>query len=77
MRRPAAKVPTAAEMGATAKVAAAMMTTAEMRVAVAASVTTTMAATVTPAMTAAFRDGISGRRQRGRQNNDGNPDSEF
>jgi hypothetical protein len=61
----------------TAKVPAAMMTAAEMRVAV----TTAMAAPVTTAMPATVattsRDGESSRRQRGRQDNDGNPDSEF
>jgi hypothetical protein len=79
MRRPAAKVSTKvpAAMMPTAKVPAAMMTAAEMRVAV----TTAMAAPVTTAMPATVattsRDGESSRRQRGRQDNDGNPDSEF
>lgn len=66
MCRPAAKV-------STAKVPAAMMTAAEMRVAV----TTSMTAAVATAMTTTSRDGESSRRQRGRQDNDGNPDSEF
>jgi hypothetical protein len=69
-------------MRTAAKMAAATMTTAEMRVTVAASMTTTMAAAVTTTMTttmttAALRNGISGRRQCGRHNNDGNPDSDF
>jgi hypothetical protein len=76
MRRPAAKVPSAAEMGVA--VPATTMTAAEMRVTVAASMTATMAAAVTTAMTAAaLRNGITGRRKCGRHNNDGNPDSEF
>jgi signal recognition particle receptor subunit beta len=74
MCRPAAKV-------STAKVPAAMMTAAEMRVAVTApvttSMTTSMTAAVATAMTTTSRDGESSRRQRGRQDNDGNPDSEF
>jgi hypothetical protein len=79
MGRSAAKVSTKvpAAVMPTAKVPAAMMTAAEMRVAVttamAAPVTTSMPATVA----AAFRDGQSSRRQRDRQDNDGNPDSEF
>jgi hypothetical protein len=60
------------------KVPAAVMPTAkvpaaEMRVAV----TTSMTAAVATAMTTTSRDGESSRRQRGRQDNDGNPDSEF
>jgi hypothetical protein len=61
-----------------------MMTAAEMRVAVTAPVTTSMTTSVTAsvtsmtaAMTTTSRDGESSRRQRGRQDNDGNPDSEF
>jgi hypothetical protein len=84
MYRSAAKVPAATEMHA-AKVRAAAtemasteMAAAEMRVASTEMATSmTAAVTTTATMAAASRDGISGRRQGGRQNNDGNPDSEF
>jgi hypothetical protein len=44
---------------------------------VAASATASMATAVTASMAATSRKGISGRHQRGRQYNDGNPWSEF
>jgi hypothetical protein len=59
-----------AAVKAAAMKATAAKTTAMAATAVAAAVTTTMAA-------AASRDGVSGRRQRGRENNDGNSQSEL
>jgi hypothetical protein len=65
---PAAEVRTAAKMS-TPKMSTSMAAATEMPTApmTAAAVTTTMA-------TAAFRSGISSSRQRGRENDDGNPD---
>jgi hypothetical protein len=89
MYRSAAKVPAATEMRAakmsaakvrtaSTEMAAAEMAAAEMRVASTEMATSmTAAVTTTATMAAASRDGISGRRKRGRQNNDSNPDSEF
>jgi len=67
---PTAKMRVAAT---TAMKATAAMTTAEM------SATAVAAAVTTTAMTAAAasRNGVSGRRQRGRENNDGNSQSEL
>jgi len=59
-----------------AEVCAGEVTAAEMHVA--AAMPTTVAAAVTTAMAAtASRHGVSGRRQCGRENNDGNSQSEF
>jgi len=57
-----------------AAVPAATMTAAMMSTAV---VTAAVASAVTSTMPAALGDGISGRRQRGRENNDGNSQSEL
>jgi hypothetical protein len=80
-KRPAADMASTAEMRA-AKMPTAMAAATEMRTtpvtmtAVTAPVT---AAPVTAAAmaTAAFRSGIPGGRQHGRENNDGNPNIEF
>jgi len=69
--RMAAEMPTTTEMCAT--MTTAVMTTAVMTTAVA---TTAMTATSMTA-TATFRSGITSGRQRGHENNDGNPDIEF
>jgi hypothetical protein len=54
------------------------MTAAKMSTAVVtAAVATSMTSAVTSTMPAALGDGISGRRQRGRENNDGNSQSEL
>jgi hypothetical protein len=75
--RAAAKMPTT-EVSAAAMAAAEMPATkvsaTEMRVAMAAAVTTAVAATVAAATS---RDGIAGSGQCSRQNNNGNPYSEF
>jgi hypothetical protein len=85
-KRPAADMASTAEMRA-AKMPTAMAAATEMRTtpvtmtAVTAPVTAApvTAAPVTAAAmaTAAFRSGIPGGRQHGRENNDGNPNIEF
>jgi hypothetical protein len=73
-KRSAAEVPPAAEMHASAEMPAAeMAATVKMP---SATVTTSTVATATMA-TAASRGCITGSRQRGRKNNDGNADIEF
>ena len=61
-----AEVRTAAEMPTT------MAATTEMRATMTSAVTTTAVTA-----TATFRSGITSGRQRGHENNDGNPDIEF
>ncbi|WP_235976875.1 hypothetical protein [Bradyrhizobium archetypum] len=74
MRRSAVKM-TAAMMPATEMVT---MTSATMAAAVSTSMTAAMSTSVATAMAAAtLRDGITGRRQRGGENNNGNSQPEF
>jgi hypothetical protein len=70
MRRSAVKM-TAAMMPATEMVT---MTSATMAAAVSTSMTAAMSTSVA---TATLRDGITGRRQRGGENNNGNSQPEF
>jgi hypothetical protein len=73
----AAEVRTAAEMSTTMAATTEMrMTTAVMTTAVMAAAVATTAMTAT-AMTAAFRGGIPGGRQHGRENNEANLEIEF
>jgi hypothetical protein len=65
--------PTTAEVRMAAEMPTTMAATTEMCATVA---TTAMTATSMTA-TATFRSGITSGRQRGRENNDGNPDIEF
>ena len=76
-RKTADVAPAAAEVCA-AEMPTAMTAATKMRAAVPTAMATTVTAAVATTMTtAALRNGISGGRQRGRQNNHGNPDTEF